>query len=101
MMNTYTGPDVTEQLHEEQWLTQLAETARVGGERAVGGSGSGSKGGAGGDKPASAAGAAAAVSAAAGGTVVAGAPGADSPNDRRLLSGVGRRLQQLLHRVRL
>jgi hypothetical protein len=36
MMNEYTGADVTEKLHEEQWLTQLQETAREGSDRAVG-----------------------------------------------------------------
>lgn len=38
MMNEYIGADVTEALHEEQWLTQLQETARKGSERAVGSS---------------------------------------------------------------
>jgi hypothetical protein len=36
MMNEYTGADATEKLHEEQWLTQLQETAREGSDRAVG-----------------------------------------------------------------
>lgn len=35
-MNEYTGADFTEKLHEEQWLTQLQETAREGSDRAVG-----------------------------------------------------------------
>jgi hypothetical protein len=36
MMNEYTGDDVTEKLHEEQWLTQLQATAHGGTERAAG-----------------------------------------------------------------
>jgi hypothetical protein len=40
MMNEYVGGDVTEKLHEEQWLTQLQETAKEGSDRAVGGSSS-------------------------------------------------------------
>ena len=42
MMNEYVGADVTEKLHEEQWLTQLQETAKEGSNRAVGGSSSSS-----------------------------------------------------------
>ena len=38
MMNEYVGADVTEKLHEEQWLAQLQETAKEGSDRAVGGS---------------------------------------------------------------
>jgi hypothetical protein len=42
MMNEYTGDDITEKLHEEQWLGQLQETAHGGAERAAGSSSSGS-----------------------------------------------------------
>jgi hypothetical protein len=44
MMNEYTGDDITEKLHEEQWLGQLQETAHGGAERAAGNSSSSSKG---------------------------------------------------------
>jgi hypothetical protein len=40
MMNEYTGADITEKLHEEQWLSQLQETAHGGAERAAGSSSS-------------------------------------------------------------
>ncbi|KAF6266240.1 hypothetical protein COO60DRAFT_1632898 [Scenedesmus sp. NREL 46B-D3] len=40
MMNEYTGDDITEKLHEEQWLGQLQATAHGGAERAAGGSSS-------------------------------------------------------------
>jgi hypothetical protein len=42
MMNEYTGDDITEKLHEEQWLGQLQETAHGGAERAAGNSSSSS-----------------------------------------------------------
>lgn len=35
MMNEYIGDDITEKLHEEQWLSQLQETAHGGTERAA------------------------------------------------------------------
>ena len=35
------GADVTEKLQEEQWLTQLQETAKEGSNRAMGGSSGG------------------------------------------------------------
>lgn len=38
MMNEYIGNDITEKLHEEQWLTQLQATAHGGAERAAGSS---------------------------------------------------------------
>jgi hypothetical protein len=38
MMNEYIGDDITEKLHEEQWLTQLQATAHGGAERAAGSS---------------------------------------------------------------
>lgn len=35
MMNEYVGDDITEKLHEEQWLTQFQATAHTGTDRAA------------------------------------------------------------------
>lgn len=93
MMNEYIGNDVTEKLHEEQWLTQLQATAHGGTERAAGRSSSDSKQSGGGKeiKAEIAAGHAAAAA--------ADVAGADGPGNRRRLAAVWQRVTKKLRDV--